>query len=183
MKLKRQPKKQQKKPLLFTVSMPADSKLEASVAKAKAEYVQALGATHALVNLSRQHKWRNQVTHARPIPTTSSIASTPNTADATAHTLNEDLHFCCDRDNCESITFTLRQAQQRNSIRPFDWDEKTVTMCLHGQMAPLIEYLQWQCEGMSKCHVHLQSGSQQIRHKGFVRGQDTPDTLVMQKTV
>ena len=87
--------------------------------------------------------------------------------------------FTCGKHKCPQCTFSVvRQEPDRG---PFRWQELRVTMCLHGEMTPLMNKLQEECQGASKIYPHLRSQPQIEQGRGFIFPQNTPYDLEMEE--
>ena len=83
--------------------------------------------------------------------------------------------ICCGRKSCQHVHFSIVRDEPWRG--PFNWQEIKVTMCEHGEMAPLLRRLKYTCRGIPKCHPHLRTAAQAKEGKGFVRPEHTPASL------
>ena len=82
-----------------------------------------------------------EVAHANACANSSHYHSHSPTPRATG---TQTCTFVCGRSKCRQCTFSV--VRQRPNKGPFTWQELRVTMCKHGEMAPLINKLQQECD-------------------------------------
>ena len=66
----------------------------------------------------------------------------------------EHWRFGCGGRSCKLARFTVIRDEPKRG--PFEWQELIVTMCEHGELAPLLNKLEQKCKGHAKMYPHLQ---------------------------
>ena len=79
----------------------------------------------------------------------------------------EKWRFHCGRKRCKQVEFSIIRDEPDRG--PFEWQEVRVSMCEHGEMAPLLNKLRQQCAGTPKCCPYLRTRQQLEANKGFVQ--------------